>query len=55
MDRNISEAEIDQLADLARNSGTHYQIRIDRRRPRGMNNDSPIRRLLQRIFSALKF
>jgi len=54
MEQNISEVEIDQLANLARSAGTHYQIRTERRRPRSMRNASAARRLLNRLVQALK-
>lgn len=54
MDHKVSEAEIEQLANLARNSGTHYQIRSERRKPRAMRNASLPRRLISRVVSALK-
>lgn len=54
MANSVSEEEIDQLANLARNSGTHYQIRMDRRRPRGLRNASLTKRLLSKVMSLLK-
>ncbi len=54
MDNHLSEVELDQLANLARNSGTHYQVRMERRRPRAMRQASTARRLLGRIASVFK-
>ena len=54
MDRHVSEAEIDQLASLARNSGTHYQLRVERRKPRSLGNGSLLKHLLSRVVSVLK-
>jgi hypothetical protein len=54
MDRHVSEVEIDQLANLARNSGTHYQLRVERRKPRTLRHGSRLRHLLSRVVSVLK-
>jgi hypothetical protein len=54
MERHVSEVEIDQLASLARNSGTHYQLRVDRRKSRTLRHGSRLKHLLSRVVSALK-
>ena len=54
MDRHVSEVELDQLANLARNSGTYYQLRVDRRKTGAMRHGSRLKHLLSRIVSALK-
>lgn len=54
MDRHVSEVELEQLANLARSSGTHYQLRVERRKPRALRHGSRVRQLLRRVVSALK-
>ena len=54
MDRHVSEIELDQLANLARNSGTHYQLRVERRKPRTIRYGSRMKHIVNKVVSSLK-